>query len=61
MEAMAASGQPLPGSSAAAANRSGPTSMSQTPATQGIIVTISVSLSYDKDLSSYINACSSWC
>jgi len=35
MEAMAASGQPLPGSTAGA-SRSGPTSVSQTPAVQGM-------------------------
>jgi len=34
MEAMAASGQPLPGSSASA-NKSGPTSVAHTPASQG--------------------------
>lgn len=37
MEAMAASGQPLPGSSAGA-NRPGPTSSSHTPASQGTVV-----------------------
>jgi len=40
MEAMAASGQPLPGS-AASANQSGPTSVSQTPS-QGMTVADSV-------------------
>ena len=34
MEAMAASGQPLPGSSTGA-NRSGPTSVTHTPSSQG--------------------------
>ena len=41
MEAMAASGQPLPGSSPAA-NRSGPTSMSHTPTSQGMSTAVSV-------------------
>lgn len=37
MEAMAASGQPLPGSSASV-NRLGPTSVSHSPASQGMAV-----------------------
>jgi len=40
MEAMAASGQPLPGSTPGA-SRSGPTAVSQTPV-QGVTITVTV-------------------